>query len=643
MRLFSISRLYTKRGQHGTNLSKCVALVLLLSCIGEDIFQQEPSITIKDIPRELRVGAKFVLAGEYRDESNVATTPTSVWTSSNPGVASVSPEGVLQGISAGSADITAQTEGVTSNARTVRVIAGPVITKSRSGSLRAVGGGEIEGTASLAILEDARFEVTVKDLELPGDAPELFMHLSAVSQNITGGVEIGVLDPAAITTSYPFRPAVLLQLQTYNFLVLWDKTKKSTYAYSELGCQEIEGTCETLMITSPPESIFVGTIAIVEAQYRNNLGELDPGEMIDWGSSDTAIATVSGAGELTGISPGMTTISCEAGTLTRTFDLTVEQRDQNLRVTSQKRGSFEASMRGNTLSGSATILEYDNENFEVRIQDLSYQGPDGQLHLSNSKSSAEDGLFIGTAASGNRTYRALSDAADFSVNTYRFLILQIPDMMIFGFAEFSCAAESCESLSIVGAPDMPIQTGIEIPLTVTYFDPAGRDVTPPSLSWMTSDIAVATITSGGSLTGVSAGEVDVTAMVGSGIQDSVRVEFVAVPPPPPPPPADERTASFPPGARYSATGSFRLYEQDGQLHLDVTGYSISAPDPYLYLAEQNNLRSGISFGLEGGQHHSLDQKTFVINESGVNLDSYNWVIAFCKAAGIVLAATPFDE
>lgn len=75
------------------------------------------SVAIAPATASLQVGATVTLAASTRDASgNVLTGRTITWTTSSPGVASVSTSGVVTGLSAGTATVTATSEGKTASA-----------------------------------------------------------------------------------------------------------------------------------------------------------------------------------------------------------------------------------------------------------------------------------------------------------------------------------------------------------------------------------------------------------------------------------------------------------------------------------------------------------------------------------------------
>lgn len=85
------------------------------------------------------------------------------------------------------------------------------------------------------------------------------------------------------------------------------------------------------------------------------------------------------------------------------------------------------------------------------------------------------------------------------------------------------------SVSITGAPSGPLPVGGTVQLTATPRDAAGNALSGRPLVWSTTNSAIAAVSTGGLVTGVSTGSVTITA--GSeGREGSVQVSVEAIPP-----------------------------------------------------------------------------------------------------------------
>ena len=96
---------------------------------GESTDQQEPvaSVTVSPEQVTLEVGQSQQLTASTQDEAgNVLTGRTVTWSTSDPAIATVSASGVVEGVSVGSATITASSEGQSGSADVSVTPPGPV-------------------------------------------------------------------------------------------------------------------------------------------------------------------------------------------------------------------------------------------------------------------------------------------------------------------------------------------------------------------------------------------------------------------------------------------------------------------------------------------------------------------------------------
>ena len=87
-----------------------------------DIFK--PSVKqYTDYPAEIRIGSKeqFVAIGTYSDTAYAPITASATWASSNTAVATISQSGLATGVAAGTTNITATMNGITSPPETLTV------------------------------------------------------------------------------------------------------------------------------------------------------------------------------------------------------------------------------------------------------------------------------------------------------------------------------------------------------------------------------------------------------------------------------------------------------------------------------------------------------------------------------------------
>ena len=111
-----------------------LVFVLMVACAGEDALSSPPakvaSVAISPSSASVAFGATTQLSATTKDASgNKLTGRTVTWSSSSTSIAAVSNSGLVSGVSAGSATISATSEGQTATAQiTVTVV--PVATTS---------------------------------------------------------------------------------------------------------------------------------------------------------------------------------------------------------------------------------------------------------------------------------------------------------------------------------------------------------------------------------------------------------------------------------------------------------------------------------------------------------------------------------
>ena len=209
------------------------------------------------------------------------------WSSSNTQVATVSATGVVTGVSPGVVTILATSAGVTSNALIVTVLTPPVVSITLSAVSTAIVA--FAPTPVQAVARDA------------GGAPIAGATLTWTSSNplvasVSGSGVVTGLNPGVATIT------------------------------ASAGAVVSNGL--TLTVTNPPVASIVlsaSTLTVlafstlqVQAIARDAAGNALSGVVFTWASSNTAVATVSNSGFVTGVSPGAVSITVTSGAATST-------------------------------------------------------------------------------------------------------------------------------------------------------------------------------------------------------------------------------------------------------------------------------------------------------------------------------------
>ncbi|MGE3616220.1 MAG: Ig-like domain-containing protein [Gemmatimonadales bacterium] len=225
----------------------------------------------------LTIGGTRTLTATPRapDGTPLAGRPVA-WTSSQAAVATVSAAGVVTGVAAGSATVTAQSEGK-SGAAAIVVTTVPVA------SVRVT-----PGSSSLTIGASVTLAADVLDASggaLAGRSVSWASSSPAVATVTTSGRVTAVAAGSATITA--------------------TSEGKSGTASVSVSAAPVA----TVAVTPATASVSVGSSVTLAAEPRDGFGNLLTGRPVTWASSSTSIATVSGTGVVTGVAAGAATIT----------------------------------------------------------------------------------------------------------------------------------------------------------------------------------------------------------------------------------------------------------------------------------------------------------------------------------------------
>ena len=142
----------------------------------------------------------------------------------------------------------------------------------------------------------------------------------------------------------------------------------------------------------------------------------------------------------------------------------------------------------------------------------------------------------------------------------------------------------------VGAASTTVAVGDSVQLQAVVRDADGNTLEDRTVTWASANTAVATVSGAGMVTGVSAGEAEISATVDT-VTGTLAITVSATEPPPPPPPGEaglEQIASglaFPVGLT-SPPGDTRLFvvEKGGTIRVIQDGSVL--PEPFLDISGQ---------------------------------------------------------
>ena len=369
------------------------------------------------------------------------------WSSGAPSVASVSPTGLVGGLSVGTAIIFASIEGVLGSATvTVRQVpvASVVVTPS---------------TASATVGGFVQLSASVRDAagtELPGRLVGWSSSDETVAiVSSTGRVSALKAGTATITAS--------------------SEGKSGTATVTVTGVP-----VATVNVTPGTATITVGQTANLDAQTLDANNNVLTGRTITWSTSNTGVATVSQTGAVTGVAAGTATITAtsegKSGTATVTVTAvpvaTVTVAPPTLSLQVGQTGTLAATTRdaaNNVLTGRTVTWTSSNTGVATVT-------PNGT---------------VTAAAPGTATITATSEGKS---GTATVTVTAVPVASV-------TVAPTTANLTIGGTQQ----------ITATPRDAQGNALTGRTVTWQSANTAVATVTQSGLITAAGVGSTNVTA------------------------------------------------------------------------------------------------------------------------------------
>ena len=333
------------------------------------------SVTLSPATAAILIGAAQQFAAVAKDSAgNPLAGRVITWASDNAAVAIVS-SGLSSGVSAGSATISASSEGQTATA-TVTVTPVPVATVTISPSSATIivgstaqltattkdGAGNTLSGRAVTWASSNTAVATVNGSGLITAVAVGSATVTATSEGKSGTATITVTNvPVAAVTVSPatasIQTASTQQLSTVTKdsagntltgrIVTWASSNSSVASVNSSGLvsgvaagsatitatsESKSGTAAITVIIVPVASVTVGpaaaSIAIggtrqLSAVTKDSAGNTLTGRVVTWGSSNTAVATVNATGLVTGVTAGSATITATSEGKSGTASITV--------------------------------------------------------------------------------------------------------------------------------------------------------------------------------------------------------------------------------------------------------------------------------------------------------------------------------
>ena len=412
------------------------------------------SVAVSPATASLSVGQTALLTATPKDANGNPLTGRAVtWSTDNGSVATVSGTGLVTAAGAGSATITATSEG-----------------KSGTASVTVTA-----PTGQFAIGDSVQTTVStwVRNTSQPPADPVTGTPPSVIGTQPAGARGVVDSGPVLNTTAGgdgTIRYHVLFASGTSGWVVQGNLAK-------------IVPTVPVASVTVSPAtaSLTVGQTAQLTATPKDANGNPLTGRTITWSSSDNTIATVSGSGLVTGVGPGgpVTITATSEGqsgtaavnvTLAPVASVTVAPSTANIAITGTVQlTATPKDANGNPLTGRA----------------ISWSSSDNTIGTVNGS-----GLVTGVAA-GSVAITATSEGKS-------------------GTASVTVAGAPVASVTVTPA-SASVQAGQTQQLTATLKDANGNILTGRTVTWSSNNTSVATVSSSGLVTAKVAGSATITA------------------------------------------------------------------------------------------------------------------------------------
>lgn len=427
---------------------------------------------VRVLPRSQTVdmGGTTRLSASTTDASGRSVGGVTVtWESLSPGVAAVSNDGMVTGQAAGQARIVARAQGLADTA-VVSVDATPegsLTLERHKLTLRRGTSGTL-----IAVVRDGSGAVVNREVTWTSDAP-----------GVVGVDRNGVIEGLSVGTGRVIAVSGL----------------HADTARISVAQASATGVVARIEVEPSPLSVPRGRNAQLGADAYDTDGGLVSGISVSWRSLNTGVATVSAGGTVTGVAEGMASIIATvgggaggSGGVADTVTVTVGPPPVSavvitpamLTVQVGGTGTLFATARddrANTLAGRKISWRSDNPTV-VAV--------------------ASNGMVTGSSAGSARVIASSEGKADTAMVTV------------------TSAAATPASVSVTPSP-VTLSAGASQALTATVRDQSGSTI-GASVTWSTSNGAVATVSSTGVVTAVSAGTATITARAG-GVSGNAKV------------------------------------------------------------------------------------------------------------------------
>ncbi|NAX47985.1 hypothetical protein CAG70_13430 [Photobacterium halotolerans] len=485
---------------------------------------------------------QFTALAYYHDGSREDVTSQTIWNTTDASTVEVGTGGMVFAKASGSATVTGQFEGVSSNQAVMTVTTATLDSIHLSPATASLVAGTQQQFTAIGQFSDGSTQDLTSQVTWNSDnttaatvsTTGLVDAESAGTANITASFGTLPSDPvnltvtAAAVDSVQVTPGTLslakdtshayTAIAHFNNSTSQDVSAQATWSSSDTAVATVSGTgvvstlatgsavitasfggtvsnnanltvtaATVLSVTITPESASIanGTTQQFTATAKFSDGStLDVTDLVSWKSDDTSVATISATGLAHGLNEGNTVVTAHYQDVT--------SADIPLSVTPAEISAITVS------PGAASIANGTTQQFTATASFTS--GPDQDVtHLVSWVSSDTSVASINTSGLAQSLAMGTTEmTASYQGQTSPAVILEV-------------TAATVTSLTVT-PPTATIANGLtqQFTATATFTDTSTQDVTE-LVSWQSSDTSVATITADGLAQGVSVGSATITA------------------------------------------------------------------------------------------------------------------------------------
>ena len=499
------------------------------------------SVTVSPASSAVTAGQTAQVVAILKDAAgNPLTGRLVTWASSAPAVATVNQSGLVNGLAAGAATVSAASEGAQGTA--AMTVTNPIAANPGTVSNLAVSG-VTETSATLAFTEvtdgsglPASYLVRFAVAPLGwGTASDVALGTCAVPMS---GLAIGTPRTCTVLGLQP-NTAYGFQLITFRGTLNVNAVFGVLSNVANVTTALPPGSIASVTVSPATASVQVGQTVQLAATPKDASGTPLPGRTVTWASSAAAVATVNGSGLVTAVAAGSAAITATSEGTGGTAAVTVTAVPPapptppggvtGLTVASVTDSSVTLSFTEVT-DGAGQPAKYD-----IRWAAGTFSWPSATDVTRGSCTVPMAGTAIGARRSC--TVLGLAPGTVYRVQLVSFRGTLNVDAVFGGLSNVASGTTVASTAPVATVAVTPASASLALgtvqQFTATLKDANGTILTGRPVSWASSNPLVSTVSGSGLVTGVAVGTTTLTA-TSEGQSGSATIILEAPPPPPPP-------------------------------------------------------------------------------------------------------------